>query len=276
MLDTIPFEILETPVLYDVDGQLLESTKHKMLYRSDNNEELYTSKASYVPMSNEHFMETTEKMKEISGFEITGYQLFQNGVIVLSYLKNNQDDIAINGCKIDDYLMLGSSCNTRFPFFVGTTTILLRCQNQFSRINRIEKIKHTHSTPKKIDELMRSYELYFKQRKEMYENFERMHNYEIDIEIKKDALAYIMKLDKQEMLDSTISSRKLFQVDQLSRAMNGEISELGKNLFGMFNGVTKFTTHILKTKNNVFGNVFGNPAEINKRAYEFSMQLIEN
>jgi len=42
----------------------------------------------------------------------------------------------------------------------------------------------------------------------------------------------------------------------------------------MFQGVTKYTSHTVNQKENVFGNIFGSVAHINKRAYEFTTALI--
>ena len=90
MLEKLSFEIKSAPVLYNVDGTVLNSGSHKVLYRSDNNSELSVMKNSYTPLLNQHFMETTERMSEISGFPIQGYSEFKGGSVVLSHLKNDQ------------------------------------------------------------------------------------------------------------------------------------------------------------------------------------------
>jgi len=47
------------------------------------------------------------------------------------------------------------------------------------------------------------------------------------------------------------------------------MKELGDNLWGAFNGVTKYTTHEITPRNPVFGNIFGIQADINNRALTF-------
>lgn len=276
MLEKLTFEIQESPVLYDVNGQILTSGSHKVISRNDNNSVISVMKNSYNPMLNADFMESTERMKEISGFETAGYSEIDGGRIILSHLKNNLTDFEIGGHKIDDYLLLGSSFDGRYPFFIGTTTVLIRCKNQFSKISRVEKVRHTKSAPKKREELMQSLEVYFANRKAMYENFEKMLQYETDDTVKKLAIDYILNVSKEDKLDTEISTRKMNRMLLLDSNMITEMNDLGNNLWAIFNGVTKYTTRELTQKENVFGNIFGNPALLNNRAYEFATNLVEN
>lgn len=275
MLEKLSFEIQESPVLYDVNGTILTSSRHKVLSRSDNNTELSTMKNSYFPMFNRHFMETTERMREISGFEISGYSEIQNGAVVISHLKNTGEDFNIGGHKIEDYLILGSSCDGKHQFFIGTTTELIRCQNQFSRITNMEKVRHTRSAPKRVDELLRTLEVYFNERRRVYKSFERMVEYEVDEQIKEEALKYILQISNEDLLEGNLSTRKLNQAERVALAMGTEMEAVGQNLWGLFNGITKYTTHELTQKESVFGNLFGNAADLNKKAFEFSMNQLE-
>jgi len=274
-VDKLTFEIQESPVLYDINGNVLTSKNHKVLSRSDNGTELSVIKNSYYPTYNKHFMESTETMKKISGFDITGYSEINNGAIVISHLKNTVKDLKIGDHPIQDYLILGSSCDGKYAFFIGTTTVLLRCTNQFSNISKIEKVRHTKSAPKKIEELLKSLEVYFQNRGTMYKNFEKMIKVKVDEEVKELAINYLLDLDQQEMLDGNVSTQKLNQAEQLYLAMGSEMDAVGQNLWGMFNGVTYYTTHVLKQKEPVFGNLFGATANLNKKAYNFALNQLQ-
>lgn len=274
MLEKLSFEIKESPVLYDRDGQILTSGIHKVLHRSDTGRVLSVMKNSYFPTFNEHFMETTEKLSEISGFELAGYSEINGGAIVMSHLKNTEEDLFIGGHKIEDYLVTGSSCDGKYSWFLGTTTVLTRCTNQFSKLNRFERVRHTASAPRRIEELLKTLEIYFKGRKEMFQNFSRMQDVKIDQEIKDAAIMYLLKLEEQEMLEGKLSTQKLNQAEQVELALSREISDVGDNLWGLFNGMTYYTTHVLKQKEAAFGNLFGQSGKLNKRAYDFSMEQL--
>jgi len=275
MLDTLSFEIKESPVLYNIDETILSSGTHKVISRSDSNKCISVMKNSYNPMLNQDFMESTDRMKDISGFEFAGYSEIDGGRIIISHLKNNLENFSIGGHKIDDYLILGSSFDGRYPFFIGTTTVLLRCKNQFSKISRMEKVRHTKSAPKRRDELMRSLEIYFSNRKLMYQNFEKMVEYQMDETTKKLASDYVMNISLEDRLEGKVSTRKLNLLEEFELVRMSEMNELGNNLWGFFNGVTKYSTHSLESKEPVFGNIFGHSSELNNRAYEFSTKQLQ-
>lgn len=275
MLEKLSFEIKESPVLYDVDGNRLNSKTHKVLYRSDNGMPLSVMKNSYTPTLNQHFMETTDELQRISGFKNCGYSELNGGAIVISHLKNTQEDLFIGGHKIDDYLITGSSCDGKYAWFLGTTTVLLRCTNQFSKMNQVQKVRHTKSSPKKIDELVRSLEVYFKGRQEMYQNFNRMQDYVVDDEIRDAAILYLLKLDEQEIIEGNLSTRLMNRAETVAMALEHEMSDVGDSLWGLFNGMTYYTTHILKQKEAAFGNMFGPAGQLNQRAYSFALNQMQ-
>ena len=275
-MEKLDFEIVERPVLFTgIDEQVKTLNSHKVILRDDTNQVLSVMKSSYHPMTNGHFMESTERMKEISGFDISGYSTFDDGRIVLSHLKNNLENFEIGGHKIEDYLVLGSSFDGRYPFFVDTSTVFLRCKNQFSKLNKVQKVRHTKSSPQKIDDLYRTLEVYFNNRKKMYENFEKMREVKLDPIAKQLAMDYFLSVSKEDRLADEVSTRKTNQMEVLRNSVFTEINDLGDNLFAIFNGATRYTTHELNTKEKSFGNLFGTPAEINKRAYEYALQLVD-
>jgi len=266
MLETLPI-VKEAPVLYSVDGQILTSDTHKVMYNAEDGHHISVMKSSYCPMLNEDFMETTQRMADISGFKFEGYTSIDNGRIVMSHLRNNAEGkIDINGHEIKDFLFLGSSFDGRYPFIVGTTTLLIRCQNQFSKINQVANIKHTKSSAIKREQLMRSLEVYFEDRKKMYERLRWMCDVEMNDESQRIALDYVLKISAEDRLEG-LSTRKTNQLEMLRNNVSIETTDLGNTRFAVMQGVTRFTTHDFKKKEEVFGNVFGTANEFNQRAY---------
>lgn len=269
MLDKLTFEVVELPILYNLNDSLVEVSGYKAITKNTGGV-LSVMKSTYNPMLNEHFMETTDRMKEVSGFEFSGYSEIDGGRIILSHLKNNIEDVMIGGHKIDDYLVLGSSFDGRYPFFIGTSTVLLRCENQFSKLSRVEKVRHTKSSPKRREELMKSLEIYFSNRRQMYKNFEQMIQVEVDPILKQKAIDYVLSISSEDRLGDNISTRKRNQFNLVSELIDFESGDLGRNMWSTFNGITRYTSHHMESKNETFGNMFGTKAEINNRAYEFA------
>jgi len=271
----LSFEVAESPVIYDVNGQVYKSGSHKVIHKvEDPKSVLSVMKNSYTPMFNNDFMESVDRLGEISGMPIQGYSEFGGGKIVMGFLKNNIEDFKIDGHKIEDYLMVGSSFDGRYPFFVGTSTVLIRCQNQFSRISKVTKIKHTKSAPLRREELFQTLETYFENRKKMYENFEKLVKIEVSPEVRQLAIDKIMQVSEEDRLEEKISTRKQNLIDTLQADITTEFNDLGENVWALFNGVTRWVTHTLNQKEKHFGNVFGTAAEYNSRAYEYSLSFL--
>ena len=273
MKEKLSFEIKETPVLFNHNGEVITDTAHKAII-TEGGKMLSVMKSSYNPMYNGDFMESVERMSEISGFDISGYNEFKSGRVVLGFLKNNSDTFNVGDHKIEDYLVLGSSHDGTWPFFIGTSTILVRCTNAFSQISKMERVRHTKSAPKKREELFQALQVYFKHRQQMYENMEKLMYVKVDESIINDAKDYILRVSAEDRMDNKISTRKLNQIELLTADMITEMEDVGYNAFGMFQGVTKYTSHTVNQKEKVFGNIFGSVAHTNKRAYEFTTALI--
>ena len=136
LVKALDFELVTQPAAYFHNGEVRLSNKHQLISRSDDGTALSVMSSNYHPMLVSHFEESTQRLSEISGYSIVGYQQFQEGRVILSFLENTRKQEAA-GFPIEDYIVVGSSVDGTRPFFVGTSTILIRCTNAFSRINTI-------------------------------------------------------------------------------------------------------------------------------------------
>lgn len=265
-MKSLTWDVVEQPIY---TGANIDSLKviegQKAIVRTDNELVLATAKDSYHVMNNEAFIKIAETLKEYSGFEIEMYQEYNKGRKVLGYLKNSGETINIGGHKIEDYMLIGNSFDGSTSFFSGTVTELLRCSNQFGKISRHSKIRHTVNSGNKVQEYLDTIKQYFAERNNMYSNFNRFGEKIVSEELFNKALNFILEIDNTK----EISSRKENQKIALTTAIINESKDLGNNVWGLFNGVTKYTTHEMNQRENVFGNIFGSAEKINMRAYEF-------
>lgn len=265
-MKSLTWDVVEQPIY---TGANIDSLKviegQKAIVRNDNELVLATAKDSYHVMNNEAFIKIAETLREYSGFEIEMYQEFNKGRKVLGYLKNSGESISIGGHKIEDYMLIGNSFDGSTSFFSGTVTELLRCSNQFGKISRHSKIRHTVNSGNKVQEYLDTIKQYFAERNNMYSNFNRFGEKIVSEELFNKALNYVLEIDNTK----EISSRKENQKIALTAAIINESKDLGNNVWGLFNGVTKYTTHEMNQRENVFGNIFGSAEKINMRAYDF-------
>lgn len=265
----LTWDIVERPV-YDINdmGEIVSIPNHKSIRRNDTNELLSIKPDSYHPMTNERFLEIAYKLNEISGFEITNFSEYKNGRTVLGYLKNNSEtEIKIGNHKIEDYMLIGNSFDGTNSFFTGTVTELLRCSNQFGKITKMSKVRHTKNSEIKVEQLLNEIQFYFSHRDKMYSAFNRFGERIVSDEIIQKGLNHILDIKSDEV----VSGMKLAKMERLISLIEQESKDVGDNLWGFFNGITYFTTHEIKSKDKIFGNVFGVADKLNQKAYDFCL-----
>ena len=270
MENNLSWEVIERPLFSE--NQPIHG--YKALFRSDTNELLHVAKNTYTHTPNERFLETVHKISNITGFPIELYDEVAKGKKVIAFLKCT-DPITVNGYKFKDYLMVGNSHDGSTGFFVGNSNIMVRCENRFTKQFRNLQVLHTKHHDIRIDNLSNSFDDFAKQRQRFYNRFSQYIDYEIveDHKIKLvNALAEVTPLEIEQ--PQTLSSRKANIITDIHRSINTETAELGNNLFGLFNGITHYTTHTKLQKEPVFCNAFGTVAEFNNKALNFCETLI--
>lgn len=269
------WEIETKPVSFlDHEGSLVTDENYKIIVRNDDQSILSIMKKGYTPMDIENFQESAHRMEEISGFPLLGFQEFLDGKITLAILKNEQEQLKIGDYPINDYLVMGSSFNGDKPFFVGTSTILIRCQNAFSQINTVESIRHTKNSPQKREVLFQYLQNYFESRKKMYSKMTDMLQVPVDEMIKRKFIDQVLLVPQLEA-GKELHSRTVKRIEELSNCIDHEMADVGKNAFGLFQGATKYTTHKLKSRvESSFGNLLGTASLYNQRAYSFATDLL--
>jgi hypothetical protein len=267
MTKDLEFEVIESPVYY---GDLqTESNNYKSLIRSDNNELLSIMKSSYKPLYVRDFKQMTNRLQKASGFEFEGYSEFDGGRVILGYLKNNQQINKMAGFDVKDYLVVGSSFNGKTSTFIGSSSIVIRCMNAFSRISKDNKFKHTISAESKLNEFVGSIEEYFALTKQMYEEFSIWN----EISVKQDTakLAIETMVDWDNHIDN--SKQKQNKAEIIKKCMIEETNVFGSNLLGLFNGFTKYSSHYINEDKRSFGNIVGSGQRVNDKAYHIIKEL---
>jgi hypothetical protein len=240
---------------------------------------LNTPKLGYTPLHNAQLEEAAHMMAQASGGTVEGFETFKGGKKVLAFVKAENHTGEINGNKIEDYIVIGNSHDGSSSIFIGTSTTLLRCENQFSEIQRDFSIRHSGNIALKFEEAIEHYKKYYAQRDIMYRKFTDMSKVKIDKGLVASLTDRLFDVDRQAITAGEIemSSRKQNQLDSFQVSLDREMTDLGSNLWGYFNAVTHYTTHRKgmnahgdKTEaalaSNSFGNVVGSNANFNKKA----------
>jgi len=240
----------------------------KAIVHNKTKEVLSIQRQTYKPLSNKNFMDSAEILAKAANGSVVGYESFKQGRSVLAFIKSDNPFSRINGDTINDYIVFGNSHDGSSSVFMGTSTQILACENQFSELKREFNFKHVGKILFKLNDAIERYKAYYNQKESMYADFENMQKVNIDDSLITTLTNRLFDIQK----DGESSTKKINIIEDFNQSVEIEMTRLGKNLWGFFNAVTHYSTHFrgknsksYKT-NNSFGNVLGSNASFNKKA----------
>jgi len=263
------WEITEKNIIIPGIG---ETADWKAVVKGDTGTILNICRSSYTPTSNARFSESLEKLSEFTGFSVDQVATLQQGRKVVAWLKA-PEHLKAAGCNFKMFLMLGNSHDSSSAFFIGQTSTMVRCTNQFTQRNQQLRAYHTRTNEEQIFNIEES----FRNFNEMGYNLKRMVERYDQVKVtpadRRELIRHILNVKETNTED--ISSRKQNQILALDSAINRETLELGNTALGLFNGVTYWTTHNRPSKEKVFGNAFNSDYDFNLKAMEFCNELVK-
>ena len=229
------------------------------IVRDDINKPLSVRSDGYHPYQNHELIELLDRVSQQTGLELQKGGHFKDGARVYVQLKSN--DLKLGNDRIEGYLTGINSFDGSTSLAFGPSNITISCQNSFFAAFREmnTKIRHTKNMVIKVDEVCRSLEGVLEEEKRVFDNIVQLSETRFDDLFKDNVIKKLFNLDKDINLQDydsvpTVTRNKLsrFYID-----LNGEIQQKGDNLWGLFSGVTKYTTHSLSKDDNTEAKMFG-------------------
>lgn len=279
---------IEKREILDIHGNPIKG--YNEIYRQgndgdDNNGTIAVMKKSYNPITTAKFTDIVEGIASSIGAEVAGYTDWSvqgRGRQVITAQILLTEALAIAGSKIQGYLTIGTGFDGNRSFYVGHTNQYLRCSNQWGSIITELTARLTKNVLLKVEDIVENIQIYTEYEAELYKHFEQFQTVKIDEKIIQECIARIAGLTDEEKALSVkerqeeLSSQKLNKMDEIAASIRTEVGELGHNAWGMFNGVTHYTTHVMSSRTQEsFGNLFGAKNTANQKAYEFGLELLE-
>jgi len=249
---------------------------HKAIVRVDTNTPLSIRGNDYEIYQNQQLVELLYRVSKNVGLEIVNGGYFGDGQKVYIQLKSN--DLKLGNDKIEGYLTGINSFDGSTSLAFGPSNLTISCQNSFFAAFRglNTKIRHTKNMIVRVDDVCRSLENVLEEEKEMFKNIKRMSNVKISKKIQDQVLRDLFNIDKEVNLEdvdsiSTVTQNKLsrFYVD-----LDGELKGKGDNLWGLFSGVTKYTTHSLSKGDNTEKKMFGTYGNRERMIFNNLVELV--
>ena len=270
---TFNWEVIESPVV--INGR--EQSNKKALMRSDTGDILSIKSNRYRVFSNQQFGQLIDRLVKLSGFEFMGYEEFQNGKRVLGFLKNTRPNLKICEQAVKDYLVIGNSHDGSSKIFIGTSNFIFRCENQFTEKIRTYELTHIHELDFSDQDLTRLLDVYEHSRRNYYRSMEQLSLVPMTNDMVKELVNKLLQNEqptvaKRELDNKSLMKNQMTNKERLFReSIVKETAALGNNLWGLFNGVTHYATHHIKS--NSFLNSNGASLEFNQKGLDICLDL---
>ena len=121
------------------------------------------------------------------------------------------------------------------------------------------KIRHTKNMVIKVDEVCRRLEGVLQEERKVFDSIVQLSETRYDDLFKDNVIKKLFNIDKDIDLSDlkSIPSVTRNKLNRFYIDLNGELQGKGDNLWGLFSGVTKYTTHSLTKDDNTEAKMFG-------------------
>jgi hypothetical protein len=266
--------VSQDPIYTNIGGEQIEIIGKKSLNRSDTKTSLDVMSSSYVPFQNHELIELLDKVSTQTGLELQRGGSFKDGRRVYVQLKSG--DMALNGDKIEGFLTGINSFDGSTSLAFGPSNITISCMNTFfAAFKSLEtKIRHTKNMVIKIDDICREMDNLLIEEKNIFSDIKMLSETRFGASTTDDVIRKLFNLDKSmDVMDEKISTRTRNNINQFYVDLNGELQQKGDNLWGLFSGVTKYTTHSMSKKDSTEHKMFNEA--YSQREKEIFADLVE-
>lgn len=232
------------------------------IYRSDNNTCLGLVGDRYTVSQNSEILDLLYEATSQLNINAQSGGFLEKGKKV--YYQFPISSVKIGNSETQRYITALTSHDGSSPIGFGATNVNVYCSNTFFKaLSNLSKVKHTTTYRDKLDSIVENLRNSLLEEEGIITNLQKLSKVEIGSNINDDFLMSILGGD----IESTRSKNRL---DVLKSAINVEESIHGSNMFAVFNGITRFTNHLMNYKDvdsKRKSIVYGTGYEINNRGY---------
>lgn len=263
-------ETLQTESGVFVDG-------HLAVVREDNNKVLSVMSDTYHPFQNHELLELLFKVSQQTGLTLKKGGHFKDGARTFFQLKSN--DLAMpGGDRVEGYLTGINSFDGSTSLAFGPSSVTISCMNSFFAAFRSiqTKVRHTKNMVVKIDEICAGLDGVLDKEREIFTNIIQMSETKIGEKDIDSVLRTLFNIKKEVNLkdDQQLSTNLKNKMSKFYVDLDGEMKQKGDNLWGLFSGVTKYTTHSLSKGDNTEAKMFDVYGQREKRIFSDLVELV--
>ena len=237
------------------------------IYRTDTKDHLGTVGSDYTPVQNKEMLDIVAESATLAGLDVQSvtFRSFKGGRKVSFQVK--LPNWSVSGDEVERYMTAVNSHNGSTSVGVGLVGIRVVCTNTWLQaLSQCKKFRHTSSVMDRVkalsDEINQSIEV----DKELFEEFQTMFNNPYsDLDHSK-FIKELIGYDLSDLEEKETRKRNTFE--DISDAIDTELISAGRNEWGLFNGVTRYTNHVRAAGLDDPGNyiMFGSGATLVNKA----------
>ena len=248
----------------------LHHTPYYGIVREDTGEVFTTCKEGYTPTQNETIIDTMQEIAGENDLEIIKAIPINKGrkIVIQMQRPDNTFSIGKEPTKQFIYAINGHDGSSSLKF--GFMNKVLFCQNQFAWMSNsaLSGYRHTESIQDKVKQLPSI--INFADQEEKIFDLQEFSMQDATADLMNDLVDYLTNTDK---LAGEIHTRTKNIRNDLESCIVSEVNRIGSTKWGLFNGVTRYTTHQKSSPKREYGQqesiLIGSSGKMNEKAFNF-------
>lgn len=235
-----------------------------------------TCKEGYQVFQNSELAELVLKVADNSGYSVHAGGMFNEGRKVFLQLSTNEiTGIGQNNDNVKGFATALNSHDGSMSLRFGHSNTTISCRNTFNRAAKQlqNRVKHTETMHGRIDQALRELDGVLDIEKTIFETFFKWAaiptTREMIVKVVKDVTEVDITKGKAA---NDVSGYKMNRANELTSAISAEMNQKGPTLWGLFSGVTKYTSHIMPAPVRAMGRteskMAGSGLAIDNSTYE--------
>jgi len=269
------WNVKKVPLIYTGECQPdaangLHHTPFYGIVREDTREVFTTVSESYEPTQNHTIIETMQAIAEDNELDIVKAIPLHGGRKIVVQMKRPDNISVIGGETTEEYMYAINGHDGSSSLKFGFMNKVIFCQNQFAWLsgNAFSGYRHTKSIQEKVEQLPKI--INFTDQEERIANLQEFSRQNATADLMNDLVDYLTITDKlaEEMHTRTKNIR-----NDLESCIVSEVNRIGSNKWGLFNGITRYTTHQKSAPKREYGKqesiLIGSCNKMNEKAFNF-------
>ena len=128
----------------------------------------------------------------------------------------------------------------------------------------------------KIEEMLANIDIVLQQEKKLFNDIRMLSETKMNHAHRQllTCLFFNITAEEYSNKEKELSTRKLNQIDEFGFDLKLETDDKGDNLWGLFSGLTRYTTHDMKKTDNSEGKMFGQTGVRERRVFKELVEMV--